>query len=60
LVRDIDQLVALAGPDSQPWVPSRTDHVVRIKTERITGRRIEPGLRDRRTPDSVVTGLSRR
>jgi hypothetical protein len=41
-------------------VLGRTDHVVRIKTERITGWRIEPGLRDRRTPDSVVTGLSRR
>ena len=43
LVRDIDQLVALAGPDSQPWVPGRTNHVIRIKTERITGRRIVPG-----------------
>jgi hypothetical protein len=60
LVCDIDQLVALIEPDSQPWVPGRADHVVRINTERITGRRIEPGPRDRRTPDSAVTGLSRR
>src|SRR6185312_10444942 len=43
LIRDIDELVAVAGPDSQPWVPGRTNHVIRIKTERITGRRIVPG-----------------
>jgi nitroimidazol reductase NimA-like FMN-containing flavoprotein (pyridoxamine 5'-phosphate oxidase superfamily) len=42
LVRDIDELVALAGPDSHPWVPGRSDHVIRIKSERITGRRIVP------------------
>lgn len=44
LIRDIDRLVALAGPDSRPWVPGRTDHVIRIKIERITGRRIVPGV----------------
>jgi nitroimidazol reductase NimA-like FMN-containing flavoprotein (pyridoxamine 5'-phosphate oxidase superfamily) len=49
LVRDIDQLVALAGPRSQPWVPGRSDHVIRIKSERITGRRLESGLHDRRS-----------
>ncbi|HXT45059.1 MAG TPA: pyridoxamine 5'-phosphate oxidase family protein [Pseudonocardiaceae bacterium] len=43
LIRDIDELVAVAGPDSQPWVPGRTNHVIRIKTERITGRCIVPG-----------------
>ena len=40
LIRDINQLVALAGPEGRPWVRGRTDHVIRIKTERITGRRI--------------------
>ena len=40
LIRDIDELVALAGPDSHPWVPGRSDHVIRIKSERITGRRV--------------------
>jgi hypothetical protein len=44
LIRDIDHLVALAGPDSRPWVAGRTDHVIRIKGERITGRRIIPPL----------------
>lgn len=42
IIRDIDQLVALAGPDTHPWVPGRSDHVIRIKSERITGRRIVP------------------
>jgi nitroimidazol reductase NimA-like FMN-containing flavoprotein (pyridoxamine 5'-phosphate oxidase superfamily) len=43
LIRDIDQLVALAGPDSHPWAPGRSGHVIRIRSERITGRRIVPG-----------------
>jgi len=42
LIRDIDKLVALAGPDSRPWAPGRSNHVIRIKSERITGRRILP------------------
>jgi nitroimidazol reductase NimA-like FMN-containing flavoprotein (pyridoxamine 5'-phosphate oxidase superfamily) len=44
LVRDIDRLVAVAGPDSKPWVPGRTDHVICIKAERVTGRRIVPDV----------------
>jgi hypothetical protein len=54
VVRDIDLLVALAGPGSQPWVPGRADHVIRIKGERITGRRIEPNLHDPTTPADPV------
>ncbi|MDT7714995.1 MAG: hypothetical protein QOH09_987 [Pseudonocardiales bacterium] len=42
LVRDIDRLVAVAGPDTKPWVPGRTNHVICIKAERVTGRRIAP------------------
>jgi hypothetical protein len=44
VIRDIDRLVALAGVDSRPWVPGRTNHVIQIKAERITGRRIVPGV----------------
>ncbi len=44
VIRDIDRLVALAGPGSQPWAPGRTNHVIRIKAERVTGRRIVPGV----------------
>jgi len=51
-IRDIDRLVALAGPDSQPWAPGRTDHVIQIKAERITGRRIIPG---KQAPTRTVT-----
>lgn len=40
LIGDIDELVALAVPDSRPWVAGRSDHVIRIEGERITGRRI--------------------
>ncbi|HZS20588.1 MAG TPA: pyridoxamine 5'-phosphate oxidase family protein [Pseudonocardiaceae bacterium] len=42
LVRDIDRLVALAHPDTRPWVRGRSDHVISIKVERITGRRLCP------------------
>lgn len=42
LIRDIDELVALAVPDRRPWAPGRSNHVIRIKSERITGRRILP------------------
>jgi hypothetical protein len=31
VVRNIDQLVALAVPDNRPWVAGRSDHVIRIK-----------------------------
>lgn len=42
LVQDIERLVALAGSDRRPWVRGRTDHVVHIKIERLTGRRLWP------------------
>lgn len=42
LICDIDRLVALASPDSRPWVTGRTNHVIRIKVERVTGRRLMP------------------
>lgn len=42
VIRDINELVTLAGPDSRPWAPGRTNHVIRIRTERITGRRVVP------------------
>jgi nitroimidazol reductase NimA-like FMN-containing flavoprotein (pyridoxamine 5'-phosphate oxidase superfamily) len=42
VVTDIDELVALAHPDRRPWAPGRTGHVVRIRPEQITGRRLAP------------------
>lgn len=52
---EIDRLVALAGPDSRPWAPGRTDHVIQIKVERITGRRI---ISNEQTPTSVASAIT--
>jgi nitroimidazol reductase NimA-like FMN-containing flavoprotein (pyridoxamine 5'-phosphate oxidase superfamily) len=44
-ITDVDELVELAGTFLQPWVDGRRDHFVRIRTEKITGRRfLERGL----------------
>jgi hypothetical protein len=44
-ITDVDELVELAGTFVQPWVDGRRDHFVRIRTEKITGRRfLERGL----------------
>ena len=42
VIYDIDRLVALAEPSDLPWVLGRSDHVIRIKAERVTGRRLSP------------------
>jgi Pyridoxamine 5'-phosphate oxidase len=47
LVHDIDRLVALTHLDTRPWVRGRSDHVIRIKVERITGRRLCPAATSR-------------
>lgn len=44
-VTDVDELVEIAGTFVQPWAAGRRDHFVRIRAEKITGRRFrEPGL----------------
>lgn len=44
-IEDIDELVEVAGTFVEPWVAGRRDHFVRIRSEKITGRRFsEPGL----------------
>ena len=53
LIRDIDQLVALA--DSPSWVPGRPDHVVRVKIER-SPVGASSQVRATRTADSAMTG----
>ena len=42
LVNEVDDLVVMAGIWLQPWAPGRRDHFVRIRTERVTGRRLHP------------------
>jgi hypothetical protein len=45
-VTDVDELVQLSGTFLQPWVEGQRDHFVRIRTEKVTGRRLrEPGAR---------------
>jgi Pyridoxamine 5'-phosphate oxidase len=42
---DVSELVELSGTFLQPWVDGRRDHFVRIRTLKMTGRRLrEPGL----------------
>jgi nitroimidazol reductase NimA-like FMN-containing flavoprotein (pyridoxamine 5'-phosphate oxidase superfamily) len=43
-ITDVDELVEVSGTFVQPWVDGRRDHFVRIRTEKVTGRRLrEPG-----------------
>lgn len=39
-ITDVDELVQVAGTFVQPWVDGRRDHFVRIRTEKVTGRRL--------------------
>lgn len=38
-ITDVDALVELAGTFLEPWVEGRRDHFVRIRAEKMTGRR---------------------
>lgn len=38
-ITDVEELVELSGTFLQPWVNGRRDHFVRIRTEKMTGRR---------------------
>ena len=56
-ITDIDELVEVSGTFVQPWVEGRRDHFVRIRIEKMTGRRFrEPGLPEYRG----VAGAQRR
>jgi nitroimidazol reductase NimA-like FMN-containing flavoprotein (pyridoxamine 5'-phosphate oxidase superfamily) len=44
-ITEVDELVEIAGTFVEPWVDGRRDHFVRIRSEKMTGRRFrEPGL----------------
>ena len=53
-ITDVDALVELAGTFLQPWVEGRRDHFVRIRTEKMTGRR----FRDPASPRYHAVGDS--
>lgn len=40
LITDVSELVELSGTFLQPWVDGRRDHFVRIRAEKVTGRRL--------------------
>nr|WP_090344508.1 pyridoxamine 5'-phosphate oxidase family protein [Mycolicibacterium malmesburyense]CRL76032.1 pyridoxamine 5'-phosphate oxidase-like protein [Mycolicibacterium malmesburyense] len=44
-ITNVDDLLEVSGSFIQPWVDGHRDHFVRIRTEKMTGRRFrEPGL----------------
>ena len=47
LITDVNDLVALSGAFLQPWVDGRRDYFVRIRTEKVTGRRMRTAPDDR-------------
>jgi uncharacterized protein len=40
VIKDIDELVAVADPRRRPWVRRGDQHFIRIAGERISGRRL--------------------
>ena len=48
-ITDVDELVELSGTFLQPWVDGRRDHFVRIRTEKVTGRRLRAPVDDQPT-----------
>jgi nitroimidazol reductase NimA-like FMN-containing flavoprotein (pyridoxamine 5'-phosphate oxidase superfamily) len=47
LITEVDDLVEVSGIFLEPWVDGRRDYFVRIKTEKVTGRRLRKALDDR-------------
>jgi len=46
-ITDVGDLVELSGLFLQPWDDGRRDYFVRIRTEKVTGRRMRTALDDR-------------
>jgi len=40
-ITDVDEVVELSGTFLQPWVDGRRDHFVRVRSEKVTGRRLQ-------------------
>src|SRR5215208_626716 len=46
-ITDVDELVEVSGIFLRPWVEGQRDHFVRIRTEKVTGRRLrQPAARE--------------
>jgi Pyridoxamine 5'-phosphate oxidase len=48
-ITDVGELLDLSGTFLQPWVEGQRDHFVRIRTEKVTGRRL-------RSPVAAASG----
>ena len=48
VITDVSDLIELSGVFARPWVGARRDYFVRIRTEKVTGRRLRPEVDDRR------------
>jgi Pyridoxamine 5'-phosphate oxidase len=46
LITDVPDLVELSGIFSRPWGGGRCDYFVRVRTEKVTGRRLSPEFSD--------------
>ncbi len=54
-IADVSELVELSGTFLQPWVDGQRDHFVRIRAEKMTGRRFrEPGKPQYGPPDGIA------
>jgi nitroimidazol reductase NimA-like FMN-containing flavoprotein (pyridoxamine 5'-phosphate oxidase superfamily) len=52
-ITDVDEMVEVSGTFLQPWVEGQRDYFVRIRTEKVTGRRL-------RAPAATNSGPSPR
>jgi nitroimidazol reductase NimA-like FMN-containing flavoprotein (pyridoxamine 5'-phosphate oxidase superfamily) len=54
-ITDVDELVELSGTFLQPWVDGQRDHFVRIRAEKITGRRFREAGQPQYAPPSSIS-----
>jgi len=47
VVTEVPDLIELSGLFSRPWIGSRRDYFLQIRTEKVTGRRLSPEADDR-------------
>ncbi len=47
VITEVPDLVELSGLFSRPWIGGRRDYFLRIRTEKVTGRRLRPDADDR-------------
>jgi Pyridoxamine 5'-phosphate oxidase len=58
-ITDVDELVEISGTFLQPWVDGQRDYFLRIRVEKMTGRRFrEPGLPEYRSGSGSATTAS--